>query len=134
MYQQPSNIEGKLHLKVAIISALIATVILGLVVAIIVIATNKPVEESEVENTTNVVDNGAEEANKAAAATSEEVTGEVNTTNESSTYTFNKKSDTASTSAVKDLPKTGPEELLPMALIGGALVAYGASELKTRRK
>lgn len=134
MYQQSSNIEGKLHLKVAIISALIATVILGLVVAIIVIATNKPVEESEVESTTNVVDNGAEEVNKAAAATSEEVTGEVNTTNESSTYTFNKKSDTASTSTVKDLPKTGPEELLPMALIGGALVAYGASELKTRRK
>lgn len=139
MYQQP-KIEGKIHLRVAIISALVATVILGLVIAIIVIATTKPSVDEGNDNTTTVVDNGANESDKASTITgkAEGVTGEAKATDSDSPYADSskktEKKTEKTTTTVKNLPKTGPEELFPLMILGGALAAYGVSALKTRRK
>ena len=135
MYQQP-KIEGKIHLKVALISALVATVILGLVVAIIVAANTRP-DADKNEDSTTVVDNGANEANKATAVAdkAEGVSNDNKSTGTDSPYSKQaEKKTTTKTTTSKNLPKTGPEELLPLALVGGMLAAYGVSALKVRRR
>lgn len=139
MYQQP-KIEGKINLRVAIISVLVATVILGLVVAIIVIANTKPNIDESSDNTTTVIDKGADESDKASTVTgkAEGVANEAKSTNSDSPYADSskktEKKTEKTTTTVKNLPKTGPEELFPLMILGGALAAYGVSALKTRRK
>ena len=145
-----NKVEGKLQLKVAIITAIVATAILGLIVAIIVVATTKPnPTENLITEDTHLVDNGAEEADKATIVTEVATVAEEVTPAEDTPIVEEEpvveetpaveeepvvEETTPVVSTPKNVPKTGPEDLLPLILISGALVAYISSAIKARRQ
>ncbi|MBQ9018009.1 hypothetical protein IJ118_03025 [Candidatus Saccharibacteria bacterium] len=129
MYNQ-GEIETKERRKVVLFAAATAAVILALIVAIVVVATNKANRNAEVSTTDKASFSIEESGEKSEGDKNESTVGTVST--KASTATTAKPA-TTTTATATDLPSTGPEDLLPLAVsLGGLTTAASAFIVKRR--
>lgn len=150
MYYQ-EEVEKKERRKVIILATIVVLVILMLLVAIIVVATKKSsrpsltaAENSAVE--INAEQNQATESETGATASEAENASETEATivGGFSTETTATTTDSGAAAGpvqrdevsgdISVMPATGPEDILPIALIVGALIAYLGSAKLARRE
>lgn len=151
MYYQEET-DKKERRKIIAIATAAVVIILILIVAIIVVATKKTtktVSVTENSNTEVVIDENKDE-NTGEAEKTENAENKENTENkvvenkESGATTIgnlstdtNKQSEAKASSTTTErsnnMPTTGPEEYLPIALMAGMLVAYLSSRVLAKR-
>ncbi|MBQ3348392.1 LPXTG cell wall anchor domain-containing protein [Candidatus Saccharibacteria bacterium] len=137
----PNEIEAKDRKKVVIFAGATAAVILALIVAIVVVATGKASRENiggtengefsiaESSEETKESDDSKESKNSNSSSSSASKVGTVST---KTTATATAKS--ATTAASEDLPNTGPENLVPLALAMGALTTAGTALVINKKR
>ncbi len=146
MYYQEET-DKKERRKIIAIATAAVVIILVLIIAIIVVATKKTtktVSVTENSNTEVVIDENKDEntgeTEKAENAENKEAenkdTNAAATIGNLSTDT-NKQSEAKASSTTTErsnnMPTTGPEEYLPIALMAGMLVAYLSSRVLAKR-
>lgn len=148
MYYQ-GEVDKKERRKIIAVATISVIIILSLIVAIVVVATKKSAKsdisdaqnsafeliESE-DKTEDKTENKTEE-NKTADKTTENKEAKQESVKEIGDLTtkqnqVSKTTNAAATSA--DMPNTGPEDVLPIALILGALVTYLSSRALAKRE
>jgi uncharacterized membrane protein len=111
-----------------------------LIVSIVVVAANKTTKNVGGDNNTQIALDESKDTSKNESSSSNSksevvATTDLNKSSQSNSNLSNKTTTTTTktTTAKSDLPDTGPEEILPIALMAGALVAYVGSSVLAKR-
>jgi len=144
MYYQ-GEVDKKERRKIIAVATISVIIILSLIVAIVVVATKKSAK-SGISDAQNSAFELIESEDKAEEKTEEDKTADKVTENKEAkqesvkeigdlTTKQNQVSKTTNTAATSaDMPNTGPEDVLPIALILGALVTYLSSRALAKRE
>lgn len=131
LYGEAQNLKAQ-NVRFIITTAVVAVLILGIAVWGIIYAIGggrkTDTAETETETTTSdeiVSDEIIAEETSSSTTVSEDDVLEVTNLKEDTTEEATV--ETAVTTASENIPKTGPEDVLPVALVLGALVAFAGS-------
>ena len=130
MYYQ-TDVEKKERRRIIMISIAAAALILILLIAIIVVAAHKSSKNNDISKQTYSAFEKKEDTNiekKKEEKTEVEVKTEEKTEDKPVIST-----ETTTSTANSDMPNTGPEEVLPLALVLGLGTTYAASAVMAKR-
>ena len=136
MYYQ-DEAEKKERRRLITFAVTTVVLILILIVAIVVVATKKAGSNKVTEGVNSEFIFAEENTNESETEKTEEKTTETEENKSSETVgTLSTTTNDAPVviSGASDLPTTGPEDLLPLALVLGALTTFGASAAMAKRE
>lgn len=121
--------------RIIIVTIVMSLIVLGLLVAVIAVAVNKATRKSPTAQVSSEVAVVSDDSTDDSGNVSEENLAPVSNSDESGlaqSAPTQILDDSAAQSNSSQLPTTGPEDLLPLALLLGAAVTYLASCLCAR--
>ena len=135
MYYQ-GEAEKKERRKIIAVATAAVVLILILIVAIIVVATKKSAKSniSDAQNSAFELSESDDKKTETEKTEDKKDESQNNVGNLSNNATVANNNDVPAVVAGADIPSTGPEDVLPVALILGALVAYGSSAILAKRE